>query len=1519
MLKTNRKLISWLLTAVMAVGSAAAYTTPAYAAEEMAAVGEESIEVENESKAERIEQEEPNTLEEGVVVTENTAESTESAESFEEDLSNPSSVASADSASAGEEDNDASEETFTVTFHTGEDGYYEVWNDESQLTETVKEVTDTVSVGEYLGNCSYYHSLYIEAGVKKAFDCWYYDSACTQPADYYDTLTSDVELYAGYVDMFTVTFHADENSYYEVYNVDTGEYEPSDIMQKDYRSTEEYYPSWYVQEQLICESGYCYEDVYLDEGRTQPAEYYIDLSDDIDLYVKTDKSVTLILDAGEYGYFEVWNNDISDYERVSEKTLTLPVGKEIESYTDFPFISSDSKKIFNGWYYDSSLTQPVEYDDLAAGDLTLYAGYVDKITVTFHADENCYYEGYNGETGEYEPADTYVIEIRAEEHFYPSSYSEYNIICEDGYCFEGFYLDEERTQAAEYEFALTEDIDLYVKTVESVTVTVNAGEYGYFEVWNSETQSYDHVKERSFDTPPGRHSIGDWFASPEVPEGEGKVFDCWYYDSACTNEVDGDDIVTEDIVIYAGYKDAVFVTYHADANSYFSEYNGNTGEYEKTDTKVIRYPLGEYSSLYYDAEVFIECEEGYTFWDAYLDEERTQSIDDYPELTHNIDVYIKTVEEVTLTMHTGEYGHFEVWNVETGDYDKVSEYVKKVPAGAEIDWYSSTPTANSDVNLFFERWYYDSDLIEPANGDDVIEGDLDLYAGWTEGVTVTFHADDNSWFPWSKDGETGQYQEFEAEYAKDTKLWARGAISSWLQVTDGYILEGVYLDEARTVSANDEDITLTDDIDLYVKTAEKATITCVAGEYGYYQAWNEDIDDYEETAVETVDAPCGAELYRYLRWPAPKDDAKYIFDGWYLDPEFTQRADTNMQITQDITVYAKWSEKLTVTFHADENCYYKQPGNTGGEQGQYQEYQLKMAKNQHFWPQGYATQSLIYSDGYTIAGVYLDEARTIPAEEITLTENIDLYVKTGKAITVTYDVGEYGYLTRWNDEIGISEKVSVYPTVVVSGSSFIWYEPEHNEGVNKYFEGWYYDPEYSKRVEYGALITQDLTVYAKWADAVSITYHAEVPCFSRAGSDQGEEGAFDTFVDLRSSNYGFHPLDAVYYFMIEGYGIDEVYLDPAHTIKAEEYYSKIEGDMDFYVTVAPTITVTYETGDQGYLYSYSSPGGMVYVHTYDVAAIKGKAIRKTNYFDTAYAMKGNKIRFAGWYTDKNYTNKVTGDTSFDKDTTLYAKWEKTYTVTIHTGENAWYYDDNGEKTHTMVFMPDGYSESVHIYNPETAENCRVWGIYEDSAFTKELPNRYNYKPTKDIDVYVKTGDLFKDVRDKASSFYNPIYFAANVGITTGYPDNTFRPDDPCTRGQAVTFIWRGFGRQEAEAGTVNTFTDIPGSGDFYNAIMWAKSRKITTGYNSTTFGTNDSCTRGQIVTFLWRAFGSPEPQNTTTKLKDVDPKSPFYKAILWAAENKITTGFADNTFRQDDTCTRGQIVTFIYRAMYGQG
>ena len=172
---------------------------------------------------------------------------------------------------------------------------------------------------------------------------------------------------------------------------------------------------------------------------------------------------------------------------------------------------------------------------------------------------------------------------------------------------------------------------------------------------------------------------------------------------------------------------------------------------------------------------------------------------------------------------------------------------------------------------------------------------------------------------------------------------------------------------------------------------------------------------------------------------------------------------------------------------------------------------------------------------------------------------------------------------------------------------------------------------------------------------------------------------------------------------------------------------------------------------------------------------------------------------------------------------------------------------------------------------------------------------------------------FKDV-EKTSPYYDAIIWAAKEEITTGKTADTFGIDEGCTRAQIVTFLYRAAGSPEVKADTVNPFTDVSKDSVYYNAILWAVENGITKGTTETTFDPNAVCTRGQIVTFLFRASGA-EKVATGTNFADVASGSYCADAVAWAVANKVANGFADGTFRPEATCTRGQAVTFIYRAL----
>lgn len=171
---------------------------------------------------------------------------------------------------------------------------------------------------------------------------------------------------------------------------------------------------------------------------------------------------------------------------------------------------------------------------------------------------------------------------------------------------------------------------------------------------------------------------------------------------------------------------------------------------------------------------------------------------------------------------------------------------------------------------------------------------------------------------------------------------------------------------------------------------------------------------------------------------------------------------------------------------------------------------------------------------------------------------------------------------------------------------------------------------------------------------------------------------------------------------------------------------------------------------------------------------------------------------------------------------------------------------------------------------------------------------------------------FEDV-DANSPYTMPIIWAAKTGITTGKTATTFAPKLGCTRAQMVTFLWRAAGSPEPKSNS-NPFTDVDKNSPYYTAIQWAVEMGITNGISATQFSPNVTCTRAQIVTFIYRAAGRPAVKSTTNPFKDVT-KNSYYDAILWAVENGVTNGFNATTFAPSSTCTRAQGVTFLYRSI----
>lgn len=151
------------------------------------------------------------------------------------------------------------------------------------------------------------------------------------------------------------------------------------------------------------------------------------------------------------------------------------------------------------------------------------------------------------------------------------------------------------------------------------------------------------------------------------------------------------------------------------------------------------------------------------------------------------------------------------------------------------------------------------------------------------------------------------------------------------------------------------------------------------------------------------------------------------------------------------------------------------------------------------------------------------------------------------------------------------------------------------------------------------------------------------------------------------------------------------------------------------------------------------------------------------------------------------------------------------------------------------------------------------------------------------------------------------------GIAAGTSKTTFSPNQVCTRAQAITFLWRNAGSPDVTKSVANKFGDVKSSDWYYKAVMWAVSKNITSGTSATTFSPSKTCSRCEIVTFMWKANGKKKAA-VKNPFTDVKVSDWYYEPVMWAVANGITSGVTKTTFAPKDSCTRAQVVTFLYNS-----
>ena len=173
--------------------------------------------------------------------------------------------------------------------------------------------------------------------------------------------------------------------------------------------------------------------------------------------------------------------------------------------------------------------------------------------------------------------------------------------------------------------------------------------------------------------------------------------------------------------------------------------------------------------------------------------------------------------------------------------------------------------------------------------------------------------------------------------------------------------------------------------------------------------------------------------------------------------------------------------------------------------------------------------------------------------------------------------------------------------------------------------------------------------------------------------------------------------------------------------------------------------------------------------------------------------------------------------------------------------------------------------------------------------------------------------LYKDVTNSSDFWFTPTNYLTAKGVVKGYANQTeFRPANECSRAQMVTFLYRLQGEPKVNSDK-SPFDDVKSTDYFFKPVIWAVEKGITTGTSSTKFSPSNVCTRAQTVTFLWRMANKPAPKTNENPFSDVKTSDYFYKATLWAYENKILSGYSDGSFKPQGKCLRRQMVTFLYK------
>ena len=1123
------------------------------------------------------------------------------------------------------------------------------------------------------------------------FDGWCLDKDGLEPIGFSCLVTEDLTLYAAWEENTgcTVTFDANGGCFNNDSTISTLSYhlQPGDIAEQVFDTNEQF---------AVSKAGYILDDWYLDPECTRfiPLNYY-EVTENVTFYAKWVEACTVTYNATD-GLID------------GESTYTKSVSRNGYIYSDMSPVPTSDTYAFEGWYFDAAYTEKMPFEYRVTESITLYAKWVEPISVTWNANGGLVQNWYTEEC----IAPTYT------EFVVPNRYLDdyYRTASRDHYRFKGWFFDEDLTESVDFsEYIVTENVTLYAKWEYAYCVTWD-GNGGY---WYNDSEETTRVilvypNQTVFE-------ISD-------PLRENYAFAGWYYDAACTIEIDWSAAVTEDITIYAKWVDPVYVTWDG---------NGGFVETYPRVTRIYNQPCLQDSQVYSEYSAY---RANYVFDGWYLNAECTgKRVNTYSYPVNGpVTFYAKWVDPVEVTWD-GNGGY--IWG--ESDYPT---YVEWLGQGQTI--YSKSAERE---NYAFAGWYYDQACTERVDFDDyVLTENVTFYAKWVDPVYVT----------WDGNGGTVNGKTSYVEpYASGTTL-----DSSYTAKRDGYVFFGWYLDPECTESVNTWYYTITENVTFYADWAEATYVTwdsnggtiyngkstCKdivgknrilnytfsASKAGYaLEGWYLDEDCTERLDPYTY-VVCGEETF-YANWveavtvtwdanggyfgeysnvttyedsiaknstiPYTRDAEKtgYLLVGWCLDAAGEECIDVyEYVLSEDVTLYAKWEKAVSVTWNANGGYIW------GNED--YPTYMEYVRKNQAI---GY--RQTASKDGYAFGGWYLDEdfMESVDPQYYAPSGDVTFYAKWVEAVYVTWDAND-GYI--WGNE-----DYPTYTEPVAKNQRIGYTQSIEREGFD--FVGWYLDEDCTESVDPEDYVPEtDVTFYAKWREIkdVTVTFDANGGIY-RSSSKVSYTLGYDRYVsELFEEDERFYQT-----VLRDGYYFEDWYLDADCTESVDVWDYRAVEDVTFYAKWVEAAHVTWNANG-GY---FSLDGGGT-AATMTVNARPGYPIGE-------YPVPEREgYSFDGWYLDAYYSESV--DTwwyDVYEDVTLYAKWADNVNVTLDA--NGGYFGGDPEST-TIRTSAKQYSYFVvGDYNTPEREGYVFVGWYLEPDFMTRV--YYEYYICEETTLYAK--------------------------------------------------------------------------------------------------------------------------------------------------------------------------------------